>query len=468
MQRIAIATGMTASGIFLFLGSALAQTVDPIYANSFESGLIAFGPPLSLVTAPSTDVPTVDVPLQVTLSAPAAAPTFVAITSSNPTVLTIGGGGTTVPMGQSSAIVLVSGVTGNAAPVTLWATLGNTVGAAVLVAEALNETNTDAEADFCNLQFPAAFDAFPGALTTTVYGRLFEAGVTEAAGAPPGWSAQLGYGPPGTDPRDLAGWHFFDATYNTQIGNDDEFQASFIAPDTLGDYSYAYRFSNDGGNTFTYCDAGADGGAGSNGGLTFSAADLGVMTVTDPFAGLVINEVDYDNVGTDTAEFVEVYNGSNHAMDLSTLAIVLVNGAAVPPTEYARVDLGIAGSINAGQYLVVKSSNVVSNGAALTILFPSTTDRIQNGAPDGIALVDTASFHLIDALSYEGSITAAQMTGFPFLLSLVEGTALPVAVADSNTGPGSLSRLPNGTDTNDAQSDWSFTTTSTPGSANVP
>jgi len=49
------------------------------------------------------------------------------------------------------------------------------------------------------------------------------------------------------------------------------------------------------------------------------------MTVTDPYAGLVINEVDYDQVGTDTAEFIEVYNSGSQAIDLSTLALVLVN-----------------------------------------------------------------------------------------------------------------------------------------------
>ena len=52
-------------------------------------------------------------------------------------------------------------------------------------------------------------------------------------------------------------------------------------------------------------------------------------------------------------------------------------------------------------------------------------------------------------------------------MSLVEGTELPAAVADSNTVAGSLSRNPNGRDTDDAASDWVFTTTVTRGAANV-
>ena len=53
------------------------------------------------------------------------------------------------------------------------------------------------------------------------------------------------------------------------------------------------------------------------------------------------------------------------------------------------------------------------------------------------------------------------------MFDLVEGTVLPVDVADSNTVDGTLARIPDGTDTNNAATDWSFTTTPTPGAANV-
>jgi hypothetical protein len=89
----------------------------------------------------------------------------------------------------------------------------------------------------------------------------------------------------------------------------------------------------------------------------------------------------------------------------------------------------------------------------------------QNGAPDGVALIASASGTLLDALSYEGEITSAQIDGQTY--NLVEGTALAAAVADSNTQDGSLSRIPNGADTNNAASDWAFTTTKTPGAPNV-
>ena len=79
--------------------------------------------------------------------------------------------------------------------------------------------------------------------------------------------------------------------------------------------------------------------------------------------------------------------------------------------------------------------------------------------------MDTASGALLDALSYEGAIRAASIGGATY--DLVEGTALPETVADSNTTAGALIRNPNGTDTNDAATDWAFTTTVTREAANV-
>ena len=44
---------------------------------------------------------------------------------------------------------------------------------------------------------------------------------------------------------------------------------------------------------------------------------------------------------------------------------------------------------------------------------------------------------------------------------------LDAEIADSNTVAGSLIRHPDGSDTNDAATDWRFTTTVTKGAANV-
>ncbi|MBK9035747.1 MAG: tandem-95 repeat protein [Myxococcales bacterium] len=51
-------------------------------------------------------------------------------------------------------------------------------------------------------------------------------------------------------------------------------------------------------------------------------------------AKLVINEIDYDQAGTDTAEFVEIYNAGTAAADLSNVALVLFNGSSAAGLEY--------------------------------------------------------------------------------------------------------------------------------------
>jgi hypothetical protein len=157
-------------------------------------------------------------------------------------------------------------------------------------------------------------------------------------------------------------------------------------------------------------------------------------------AKLVINEVDYDQVGTDANGFVEIKNVGDSEVDLADVDLVAVNGG--DSAEYDRVAL--TGTLAAGSHLDIAI-------------------ELQNGAPDGLALIEGTT--LLDALSYEGAITAATIGGQTY--NLVEGTVLPAAVEDSNTAAGSLIRNPDGKDTDDAASDWAFTTTITRGAANV-
>lgn len=195
-------------------------------------------------------------------------------------------------------------------------------------------------------------------------------------------------------------------------------------------------------------------------------ADNDISTVVAPAPNLprlVLNEVDYDNVGADSAEFVEIYNAGSTPASLANIELRFVNGAN--SAQYASHALAAAGTLAPGQYLVVRSPNVTVAPGAL-VLTPFVADAIQNGAPDGIALVDASSQIVIDALSYEGAMTAATLTGWPTPISLVEGTVLPTAVADGNVVQQSLARLPNGADSNNAAADWAITPSVTPGAAN--
>lgn len=176
---------------------------------------------------------------------------------------------------------------------------------------------------------------------------------------------------------------------------------------------------------------------------------------------LVINEIDYNNVGTgDSQEFLEIYNAGLAPVDLDGLSVYRINGSTGAPYGGAS-GIALTGSLDADSYLVIASATTVVDAGATVILFGSAIDNLQNG-PDAVAIYDTAHQVLIDAFAYGGVQTDAAIDGLTF--DLHEGAA---AIAeDSNVLPISVIRFPNGADTNNADADWSTTTIITPGAEN--
>ncbi|MBI4955499.1 MAG: DUF4215 domain-containing protein, partial [Myxococcales bacterium] len=144
-----------------------------------------------------------------------------------------------------------------------------------------NETADNLEADYCTVLAPLSVSVQTGTPLPTVTGQIYEAGVTEAGGASALVTAELGYGPRDTNPESQAGWTFLPTIYDVQAGNNDQYKFDGLAP-AAGTYSYAYRFSLDAGQSWTYCDKFGTGdfGAGSNTGLNFETPRLPLMTVT--------------------------------------------------------------------------------------------------------------------------------------------------------------------------------------------
>ncbi len=212
-------------------------------------------------------------------------------------------------------------------------------------------------------------------------------------------------------------------------------------------------------------DGGTGGGAtggGSGGGAT--GGGTGGSSGTGGFVGgtgLVINEIDYDQPLSDTDEFVELLNTGSSAASLTGVSLVFVNGSN--GNEYARVPLDSYGTLASGEYFVVGSSSVIATlpGGVRSASLANPQDNIQNGAPDGVALVQGTT--LLDSLSYEGATSWDAGTG---LIPLTEGAGSTASLADSNADAGSLARLPNGQDTNSNATDFAFTPTPTPGRAN--
>jgi hypothetical protein len=65
----------------------------------------------------------------------------------------------------------------------------------------------------------------------TVFGRVFEVGLTPLPGPDVSLIAELGYGPLGSDPRFDAGWVFTGTSFNVQDGGTDEYAATIAVPD---------------------------------------------------------------------------------------------------------------------------------------------------------------------------------------------------------------------------------------------
>ncbi|CAN5205482.1 hypothetical protein BH11MYX1_BH11MYX1_38990 [soil metagenome] len=375
-------------------------------------GLLSFSPALSYAKVGTTaNAPTYPSPLTVSLTGPAIGDTNVIVVSGTTGALTVSN--VTIPNGMTTAQVPVTAVAANA-DVTVTAMLGTQMQSAqVRVLDAA--------------EVPATVTLSPHNATVAVNGTVQ---FTVSLDVPAEAAKTIGLAV-----TNAAG------TFPTTV--------------TIA--------ANQVATTFTYQDVALSGTAVLT--ATFGASSSTAnITVSTGANHLVINEVDYDNVGTDTAEYIEIFNPSAQTISLTNKVLYLVNGT--DSAVYTTVDLSSAVSLAPLSYLVVAGAGVTVPASAKKIDPGWTSNAVQNGAPDGIAIADTSTLTIIDAFSYEGSIAAAMLPGFATPPSLVEGTVLAATIADSNTAEGSLCRHPNGQDTDNANADWGLCATLSPGTAN--
>lgn len=184
---------------------------------------------------------------------------------------------------------------------------------------------------------------------------------------------------------------------------------------------------------------------------TFGAFNTGQVFAPPPpvLPLLVINEIDYDQPGTDTAEFIEILNKGAETADLDGVSLELVNGTGGGASVYLTIDLS-GYSLAAGDYFVVcaNAATVVNCDYDVS----PDSNLVQNGAPDAVGLRYEGL--LIDAVSYEGN------TGAPY----TEGSG--VSLEDYPASTGSISRCQDGEDTNQNNLDFYFVDIS-PGEVNA-
>ncbi|GAA2709902.1 ExeM/NucH family extracellular endonuclease [Micromonospora olivasterospora] len=127
-----------------------------------------------------------------------------------------------------------------------------------------------------------------------------------------------------------------------------------------------------------------------------------------------ISEIHYDNAGTDTGEAIEIE--APVGFDLSGWQIVLYNGA------------------NGAAYDTRTLSGAVPAAGVVVASYP--TDGIQNGSPDGVALVSPTGA-VAEFLTYEGTFTAVGgpangLTGTD--IGVAETTSTPVGQSLQKVG----------------------------------
>jgi hypothetical protein len=154
-----------------------------------------------------------------------------------------------------------------------------------------------------------------------------------------------------------------------------------------------------------------------------------------------INEIHYDNVGTDAGEFLEVVIENPGNYSLADFSVVLYNGNNGASYNTLTLDQFTVGS-TIGNFKIYWDTTV-----------------IQNGAPDGLALV------------YQGVVIAGQFLSYEGTLTAIDGpasgtTSVDIGVAESGTTPVGSSLQLSGTGATYASFAWQPEAPATRGAIN--
>jgi hypothetical protein len=195
------------------------------------------------------------------------------------------------------------------------------------------------------------------------------------------------------------------------------------------------------------------------------------ITTQSNAQSLVINEIDYDQPGTDSAEYVELFNAGSTPINLANYRLVLWNGSPTGNVAYDSINLP-AQTLNTGGFFVICSaSNTVPN---CNITLTAATNAIQNGAsatattpsPDAVFIREIATGTIVDVVSYEGDCQAPYLETAGVPAGISDTIVFSVITPNPPNNFLSIGRFPDGQDSNNNSTDVSRMC-STPGAANV-
>ncbi|MFY9487111.1 MAG: lamin tail domain-containing protein [Solirubrobacterales bacterium] len=176
---------------------------------------------------------------------------------------------------------------------------------------------------------------------------------------------------------------------------------------------------------------------------------LGAQPAAAVSTTLVINEVDYDQPSSDTAEFLEIKNVSASTINLDPYSVEFINGASGGAANYRSLDLPNFNLAVGDYYVICGDATKVTNCDLDTT---PNTDLIQNGAPDALAIKTGST--LVDIVSYEGNTAGGY----------VEGSGVGL-IDDASSAIEGISRCADGNDTDNNAGDFTVETI-TPGAGN--
>jgi len=160
---------------------------------------------------------------------------------------------------------------------------------------------------------------------------------------------------------------------------------------------------------------------------------------------LVVSEIDYDNVGTDLLEFLEVFNYGPMAVPCAGLELQFATEGATTGVDVYLTQPLTCIEIEAGTFYVVGSSTLLAGPPPLTCSGEVLLGAIQNG---GTSYGDAAG------LVWSGPTGPVRVDQVVYELPVAgwgEGSPAP---ADSDSRNVSLQRRPAGRDTGDNAADF--------------
>jgi len=357
------------------------RSEDDLQRIATSPTLVSLAPSLAFALAGDPAGPTVP-PLQVALRRPAAVDTPVAVTSSDPSLVSVPGDQVVIPAGQASAEVPVLAFDGSAVPVVLTASLGDVALQAQVRAVAPDET-------------PVPVSATPNPLVTTTQGSL----TVEVTLDIPHFGVEALQVPLTIDPPEIAtAPGFLEVPPRSRSG--------------------------------TFRLTGAQTGTGT---LTIGTGPTALavpLTVTDAPGRVLLAEVFYNPASTDDQlEWVRLYNDGSSPVDLAGWSMAWAGS----DWTYGRMDL--SGTIPPRSCLLVGGpQSTAGNFSPVFDLAQDFNPDIQNSGTtaDGVALFQVPASQVQgtsvpkDAVIYGGANSS----------NLIDetGQVNPPDVADAGSG----------------------------------